>query len=117
MDAAEISQALDTIWQRVRRLNRYVEERAPWQLVKAEAQDELDAVLCSLAEGLRIVTLLLAPFLPAATTKLLSSMNVADHSLTCAGWDAPGLVRSATPIKPISALFPKVDQPPNSAPA
>src|SRR3954468_23993826 len=36
LDRAEISQALESIWQRVRRLNRYVEERAPWQLAKDE---------------------------------------------------------------------------------
>ena len=46
LDRAEISQALEEIWQRVRRLNRYVEERAPWQLAKDPAQaGELDATL------------------------------------------------------------------------
>ena len=34
LDKAELTQALERIWQRVRRLNRYVEERAPWQLAK-----------------------------------------------------------------------------------
>ena len=44
LDQAEITQALERIWQRVRRLNRYVEERAPWQLAKDEAKaGELDA--------------------------------------------------------------------------
>ena len=43
LDQAEITQALERIWQRVRRLNRYVEERAPWQLAKDEAKaGELD---------------------------------------------------------------------------
>ena len=36
LDRAELSQALEAIWLRVRRLNRYVEERAPWQLAKRE---------------------------------------------------------------------------------
>ena len=30
LDRLEVTQALELIWQRVRRLNRYVEERAPW---------------------------------------------------------------------------------------
>ena len=39
----ELTLALDEIWQRVRRLNRYVEEQAPWQLAKDEARaDDLD---------------------------------------------------------------------------
>ncbi len=46
IDRAELTQALEEIWQRVRRLNRYVEERAPWQLAKDEARaGELDRVL------------------------------------------------------------------------
>ena len=52
--------ALDLIWQRVRRLNRYVEERAPWQLARDPADaGKLDETLASLAEGLRTVSVLL----------------------------------------------------------
>ncbi len=38
LDRAEITQALERIWQRVRRLNRYVEEQAPWKLAKDPEQ-------------------------------------------------------------------------------
>ena len=62
LDRAELTQALDAIWQRVRRLNRYVEERAPWTLAKDEERaGDLDGVLASLAEGVRVVSLLLTP--------------------------------------------------------
>src|SRR5271165_6883006 len=57
IDRAELTAALDEIWQRVKRMNRYVEEQAPWQLAKdGERAAELDTVLRSLAEGLRAVT-------------------------------------------------------------
>ena len=43
---AELTLALEEIWERVRRLNRYVEEQAPWQLAKDDARaGELDRVL------------------------------------------------------------------------
>ena len=62
IDRAEPTLALELIWQRVRRLNRYVEEQAPWQLAKdPAAADELDQTLASLVEGLRAVNVLLAP--------------------------------------------------------
>ena len=68
--------ALDEIWQRVRRLNRYVEEQAPWALAKDEARaGELDTVLASLAEGLRVLTVLLHPWLPEATATLLGALG------------------------------------------
>ena len=60
LDRAELTAALEAIWQRVRRLNRYVEEQAPWKLAKDEARAaDLDRVLRSLAEGLRVVAVLL----------------------------------------------------------
>src|SRR6185436_7890030 len=50
VDRADLTPALEVIWQRVRRLNRYVEEQAPWQLAKDDARaDDLDRVLRTLA--------------------------------------------------------------------
>src|SRR5690606_19599779 len=65
LDRAELSQALEEAWRLVRRLNRYVEETRPWELAKDEADPErLDEVLYNLAEGLRVTTLMLHPYLP-----------------------------------------------------
>ena len=79
LDRAEITQALDAIWQRVRRLNRYVEERAPWQLAKDAARaGELDTALRSLAEGVRVVTVLLHPYLPQSANRLLAALGLVE---------------------------------------
>src|SRR5213596_2242308 len=52
LDTFELTQALEIVWQRVRRLNRYVEERKPWRQAKDPARaTELDQTLASLAEG------------------------------------------------------------------
>ncbi len=72
IDRAELTAALEAIWQRVRRLNRYVEERAPWQLAKDDAHaGELDRVLSTLVAGLRVLAVLLHPYIPDSTDKLL----------------------------------------------
>ena len=105
LDRAEITQALDRVWQRVRRLNRYVEERAPWQLAKDEAKaGELDQTLRSLAEGLRVVTVLLTPYIPATSQKLLAALGSEDGSLDDAEFGArPG----GTKVEKLPPLFPK----------
>ncbi len=105
LDRAEITQALDRIWQRVRRLNRYVEERAPWQLAKDEARaGELDTTLRSLAEGLRVLTVLLAPYIPASADKLLAALGEEDATLAVAHYGArPGGAR----VEKLPPLFPK----------
>ena len=82
MDRVELTPALDDIWQRVRRLNRYVEEQAPWQLAKdPERAADLDRVLSTLAEGLRVVTVLLAAWMPGTAEKLLGALGTPDISL------------------------------------
>ena len=105
LDRADITSALDEIWQRVRRLNRYVEERAPWQLARdPERAGDLDVALRSLAEGLRSVTLLLFPYMPQTTTALLEALGHPDLSLEAAAFGArPGGAR-VTVTEP---LFPK----------
>jgi methionyl-tRNA synthetase len=105
LDRAEITQALERIWQRVRRLNQYVEECAPWQLAKDEARAaELDVTLRSLAEGLRTVTVLLHPYLPETAAKLLAALGEEDLELeTAAFGDRPG----GRTVTKLPQLFPK----------
>jgi methionyl-tRNA synthetase len=104
VDRAELTVALEEIWQRVRRLNRYVEERAPWQLAKDEhAAAELDRVLASLAEGLRVVAVLLWPYIPASSERLLAALGADDLALADAELGAGSLAR----VSPIDSLFPK----------
>ncbi len=104
MDRAEITQALETIWQRVRRLNRYVEEQAPWQLAKDESRAaDLDRVLATLAEGLRRIGVLLAPWLPESSVKLLDALGAPDLALSGIGPDGRRVER-VTALEP---LFPK----------
>jgi methionyl-tRNA synthetase len=105
LDRVEPTQALELIWQRVRRLNRYVEERAPWQLAKDPADsDALDQTLASLAEGLRAVSVLLHPYMPSTTTRLLEALGVHDIGFDGAAYAALCGVAAVSAIEP---LFPK----------
>jgi methionyl-tRNA synthetase len=105
LDRAEITQALDRIWQRVRRLNRYVEERAPWQLAKDTGRaNELDVTLRSLAEGIRTVTVLLYPYIPETAGKLLAALGQEELALESAAFGArPG----RGTVSQVPPLFPK----------
>jgi methionyl-tRNA synthetase len=106
LDRAEISQALEAIWQRVRRLNRYVEEQAPWKLAKdAERAAELDRVLASLAEGLRVVAVLLVPYLPASMAIVLAAIGSREDDLEAAEYRDSG---SGAQVATIPPLFPKL---------
>ncbi len=105
---AELTLALEEIWERVRRLNRYVEERAPWQLAKDDSRaPELDRVLGTLVEGLRVVAVLLWPYLPASSERLLEALGAGggalDLSLAGAAFGTGKIAR----VGKIESLFPK----------
>ncbi len=107
IDHSEPSQALEAIWSRVRRLNRYVEETRPWDLAKDEGEAErLDQVLLSLSEGLRVVTLALVPFIPEAADKLLAALGEDGRELAEFGSRGGG-----ANVERIDALFPKLEAP------
>jgi len=104
VDAAELTLALEEIWQRVRRLNRYVEEQAPWKLAKESGrEDDLDRVLATLVEGLRAVTVLLWPYLPASAERLLAALGSSDVSFAVAALGSASIEH----VSPLPSLFPK----------
>ncbi|MDQ3758838.1 MAG: class I tRNA ligase family protein, partial [Actinomycetota bacterium] len=105
IDRSEPSQALEAIWLRVRRLNRYVEETSPWVLAKDESQAErLDQVLYSLVESLRVVTLALLPYVPEAAEKLLEALGEEGRGLAELGSRGGGMK-----VERIAPLFPKLE--------
>ena len=107
LDQAELSQALERIWRLVRRLNQYVEESRPWDLAKQEDEAErLDAVLYNLAEGLRVATLLLVPYLPASTAVLLDALGEPGRGLAELGSRGGG-----QQVERLAPLFPKLEAP------
>jgi methionyl-tRNA synthetase len=107
LDGAQLTPALEAAWQPVRRLNRYVEEQTPWALAKdPQRAGDLDRTLASLVEGVRVVALVLLPWLPETMGRLLDALGARDRSLAAAryGAEVPASVEHLAP------LFPKVEQ-------
>ena len=77
MEAFDFTGALEEIWRLVGRANKYVEESKPWELRKDPARaGELGGVLYNLAESLRILVYVTAPFMPDAADQLAMQMRV-----------------------------------------
>lgn len=104
IDAGAPTAALEAVWQGVRRLNRYVEESAPWSLAKDEAaREELERVLVTLIASVRSIAVLLHPFVPVAVDKLLTALGTPELALSSA---AIGAV-PVTTVDELAPLFPK----------
>lgn len=77
MDKFEFNLALEEIWVAVRRANKYIDENTPWVLAKDEAgKPRLDTVLHNLAETLRIVSVLIYPFMHTTSGEIRKQLGL-----------------------------------------
>lgn len=77
MDKFQFNLALEEIWVIVRRANKYIDETAPWVLAKDEAlKPRLDTVLHNLAESIRIVSVLIYPFMHTTSKEIRKQMGL-----------------------------------------
>ncbi|MBE5759720.1 MAG: methionine--tRNA ligase [Clostridiales bacterium] len=111
MDALRFSDALSDIWQYIGALNKYIDVTAPWILAKdEEKKDRLASVMYNLAEGLRIVGVLITPFLPDTAAKMKEQLGITDDAQY--SWDSVqeyGKLAAGTMVKKGAALFPRID--------
>ena len=77
MDKFAFNMALEEIWIVVRRANKYIDEKAPWILAKDEEKKaDLDTCLHNLAESLRIISILIHPFMHTTSDKIRKQMGL-----------------------------------------
>ena len=72
MDKLELHHALDAIWDFIRATNKYINEKEPWKL-KGE---ELSHVLYNLLESLRVISILISPFMPETSEKINEQLGI-----------------------------------------
>jgi methionyl-tRNA synthetase len=110
LDRFDVTGALERIWEVVRALNREVEATAPWQLAKDDGRaDDLDCVLYDLVDGLRVVAIALAAYVPETSAVILEALQQpasVDWSLA-----AYGLTPETEGIEAAAPLFPRLELP------
>ncbi|WP_300410047.1 methionine--tRNA ligase [Lagierella sp.] len=101
------SSALEAIWKLIRRTNKYIDETEPWVLGKNEDKDRLSTVLYNLMDCLRIVNILIHPFLTDTSYKIKEQIGQEEIS-----WEEAsqfGLTKVGTKVKKTENLFPRLD--------
>ena len=109
MEEFAFQRALAALWEFVGAVNRYVDTSQPWALAKDSTQRAmLDGVLYTLAEALRCLGVLLAPFLPEAAAKIRAALGqTGEPKLADAEW---GRLAAGTRVQKLSGLFPRIDE-------
>lgn len=110
MDHMELNQAIKDVWNLIGRANKYIDETAPWILAKDPAQAErLQAVMYNLAEALRIIAILIAPFVPVTAPKIYEQLGLAKPEsffMADAVW---GKLATGTKVQKGEPLFPRIE--------
>ena len=79
MKTLRVADSLDAIFALARRSNKYIDETMPWALAKDEAKsDRLKTVLYNLSEAIRVIGVLLSPFMPETGKNILTVTGAAD---------------------------------------
>lgn len=110
MDHMELNQAIKDVWNLIGRANKYIDETAPWILAKDPAQAErLQAVMYNLAEALRIIAILIAPFVPVTAPKIYEQLGLGKPEsffMADAVW---GKLATGTKVQKGQPLFPRIE--------
>ncbi len=110
LEKLQFSHALAEIWRVIGRSNKYIDETQPWILARnEEVHGRLAAVLFNLAEALRVISILLEPFMPETSKKLQETLGLDDSSVL--SWEASrtyGLFNSQG-VRKSKPLFPRID--------
>ncbi|MBQ7346374.1 MAG: methionine--tRNA ligase [Clostridia bacterium] len=109
MDDYHIADALEGIFEMLRRANKYIDETTPWTLAKDESQKaRLGTVLYNLMEAIRQGAVMLAPFIPATAEEILNELNTSKRDFaSLASFD--GMVTGDT-VGDSKVLFARVDE-------
>lgn len=112
MEKLEIGKSLESIWTIIGRANKYIDETMPWTLAKDESKrQELATVMYNLAETLRIVSILIRPYLAKTPAKIWEQLGVSE-SLEWEDAKKFGLLKSGTKVKKGENLFPRIENKP-----
>ena len=109
MDKFAFNMALEEIWILVRRANKYIDEKAPWVLAKDEARKaELDTVLKNLAEAIRIISILIYPFMHTTSKEIRKQMGLWYSDVVWEDAFTFEMMYGET-VKKGDAIFPRID--------
>lgn len=112
MEEMRFSNALTHIWELIGRTNKYIDETQPWALAKSEENlQRLGTVMYNLAESIRIISVLIQPFMTKTPAKIWQQLGIAENK-EAQSWDSAktwGALQPGTTISRGDVLFPRLD--------
>ena len=102
MDEMKINDAIETVLQFVRNVNKFLELTAPWKVVKTDLK-RAGRILFTAAESIRVIALLFSPIMPNRTKSVLNILNSKNKAVYWGGLEVNGKIKTHEP------LFPRIE--------
>ncbi len=111
MDDLAFNKALLSIWELISNANKYIDDTAPWTLAKDESKrSQLGTVMYNLIEAVRIVGLLVAPFMPDTGARIMTTIGADNPDLMLDGHDSFGELQAGITIAKAKPMFPRIEE-------
>jgi methionyl-tRNA synthetase len=113
MDAFDFSRALETVWQLVGTVDGYITATTPWKLGALDDESsraQLDDILYTCAESIRIITAVVAPVVPDAAAKVWQQLGLGDIAQADLRNIAWGGLSPGTKLGQAAPLFPRAEK-------
>ncbi len=121
MEKMAISPVIRRLWTFIGRANKYIDETAPWALAKDPTKKaELATVMYNLAESLRVISILISPFMPETAPKIWAQLGMTKDFASVRlddvknGW---GGLPAGQHIGEAEPLFPRIETEKEETPA
>ncbi|MDR7513099.1 MAG: methionine--tRNA ligase subunit beta, partial [Armatimonadota bacterium] len=120
VDRFNFSGALAEVWRLLGAANKYIDEEAPWTVLRRSPK-RAGTILSNTLEALRVATIVLAPVLPVAAARVWEQLGApapldGQRLADAARW---GGLPAGCQVRPGAPVFPRVETrvPPAGAPA
>ena len=109
MEELAFQRAIEAAWELLNAINSYIVTREPWKLFKEQgASGALSRIIWDTLEALRIVWVMMAPFIPASTREALSRLGADAEGIDAEALEWGGLAASV-PVRVADPIFPRAD--------
>ena len=81
IDELKINEALEEIFDTLRKCNKYIDDTTPWTLAKDESNyPRLETVIYNLLEAIRVCATMLQAFIPETANKIFDGLKIANNN-------------------------------------
>jgi methionyl-tRNA synthetase len=112
MDKLAFDVVLDNYWKFIKSANKYIQDSAPWNLAKDESKKaELQKVIFSLIEVLRVTAIRLSPFMPFTAQTVWQQLGFTDKVETHSIFETEklGFYQKGQKVQVGTPLFPRIE--------